>query len=138
MTMAQTTGGGLRKDDVEKAKEVVSSVADKAKDAASSVSHRAGEVASTVGHKAEDATSAVGSSMKSLASTIRESGPHGGMMGSATSTVADTLESGGRYLEEHGLRGMADDLTHVIRRNPIPAVLIGIGLGYMIARATRS
>jgi hypothetical protein len=33
---------------------------------------------------------------------------------------------------------MADDLSGVIRRNPIPALLIGIGIGFLLARSTRS
>jgi F0F1-type ATP synthase assembly protein I len=35
------------------------------------------------------------------------------------------------------LTGIADDLTGVIKRNPIPAVLVGIGIGYLIAHALR-
>ena len=60
------------------------------------------------------------------------------MLGSAASAVADTLESSGRYLEESGLSGIGEDLTSMIRRNPVPALLVGIGLGFLIARATRS
>jgi len=120
------------------AKDAASSIGDKAKDAASSVAQKAEDIASNVGQKAEDATTAVGDSMKNLAGTIRENAPHGGFVGSASSTVADTLESGGRYLQEEGLKGIGEDLTNLIKRNPIPALLVGIGLGYMIARATRS
>jgi hypothetical protein len=76
--------------------------------------------------------------MKSLAGTIREKAPHGGFVGQASSTVAETLERGGRYLEEQGLSGIGDDLTNLIRRNPIPALLVGIGVGFLLARATRS
>jgi len=122
----------------DKAKEVASNVSDTARDAASSAAHTASEMASNVGQKAEDATSSVGSSMKSLAGTLRERGPHGGFAGQATSSVADSLERGGRYLEEQGLRGIGEDLTNLIRRNPIPALLVGIGVGYLLARATRS
>jgi hypothetical protein len=131
---AQETGTAV----ADKAKETASYVTDKAKEAASTVGQKASDVASTIGHKAEDATSAVGGSMKSLAGSIREKLPHEGVMGSATTAVADTLESGGRYLQEEGLSGMADDLTNLIRRNPIPALFIGIGIGFLIARATRS
>jgi hypothetical protein len=52
--------------------------------------------------------------------------------------VASALDSTGHYLEEQGLSGMAEDLTNLIRRNPIPALLIGVGLGYLLARMTRS
>jgi len=119
-------------------KDMASGAMDKAKEMASSVAHTAGNVASAVGRKAEDATSAMGSGIKSLGGTIREQGPHSGMLGSATSGVAGALETSGRYLEEHGLSGIGEDLTNLIRRNPFPALLVGIGVGYLIARATRS
>jgi hypothetical protein len=131
---AQEAGSAL----AEKAQDFASTAAEKAQGAASTVAHKAGEVASNVGHKAEDAVSAVGGGMKSLAGTIRENAPQGGMFRSASSTVADTLEDSGRYLQEHGLSGLGRDLTNMIRRNPLPALLIGVGLGYLIAQATRS
>jgi hypothetical protein len=111
---------------------------DKAKQAASTVADKAKGVASAVGEKAESAVSAVGGGMQSLAGTIREKGPHGGVFGGAASGMAGALDSSGRYLEEQGLSGMAEDVTNLIRRNPIPAMLVGIGLGYLLARLTRS
>jgi hypothetical protein len=126
----------------DKVRNVASAVGEKALDAASAVAHTAGSIASSVGDKADHATAAVGGGMKSLGETIRDKGPHSGVMGSATSTVADTLEGGGRYLQEHGLSGIGEDLTNLVRRNPVPAVLLGIGLGlglgYLIARVTSS
>jgi len=123
-------------DAANKAKEAGSTLTQKAGDAASFVGKKAEDAASFVGKKAEDATSAMGSGMKSLADTIREKGPEGGTLGSATSAVASTLESGGRYLQEHGLSGIGGDMANLIKRNPIPALLVGIGLGFLIARAT--
>jgi len=76
--------------------------------------------------------------MGSLGHAVREHVPSEGMMGRAGSAVADTLEAGGHYLEEHGLKEMGDDITNMIRRNPIPALLVGIGIGFLLARATRS
>lgn len=121
-----------------KASEAAWGATQKAKDLASSVGQQATDVASNVGQKAEDATSAVGGSMRSLAGTLRENMPHEGMLGSASSAVADTLDRSGRYLQEEGLQGVGEDLTNLIRRNPIPAVLIGIGVGFLIARSMRS
>jgi len=119
-------------------KDVAHTAMDKAKDMASSVAQTAGNVASAVGRKAEDAASGLGSGIRSLGGSIREQGPHSGVLGSATSGVAGALESSGRYLEEHGLSGIGEDLTNLIRRNPFPALLVGIGVGFLIARATRS
>jgi hypothetical protein len=122
----------------EKARDLASTAADKARETASDLGHKASEAAATVGHKADDAAASVGGSMKSLAGTVREKLPHEGMMGSASSAVADTLERGGRYLQDEGLSGMANDFTNLIRRNPIPALLIALGIGFLIARSTRS
>jgi len=104
------------------------------RDAASNVAHKVADAGSYVGHKAEEATATVGGEMKSFAGTIREKGPHDGMLGNASAAVANTLESAGRELQEHGLSGIADDITNTIRRHPVPAVLIGLGLGFMVAR----
>jgi ElaB/YqjD/DUF883 family membrane-anchored ribosome-binding protein len=59
------------------------------------------------------------------------------MLGSAAGYTASGLERTGRYIEEQGVSGMMDDLTDVIRRNPVPAVLIGLGVGFLIGRALR-
>jgi hypothetical protein len=120
-----------------KAQETAGNVVDKAKQVAGNVADKARDVASAVGDKAESATQAVGSGMQSLAGTIRDKGPQGGVLGGAASGVAGALESSGRYLEQEGLSGMAEDLTNLIRRNPIPAVLVGVGLGFLLARLTR-
>jgi hypothetical protein len=69
--------------------------------------------------------------MGSLAGTVRENVPGG-------EYVADAIESGTRYFQEHSFRDMADDVAGVIRRNPIPALLVGIGLGFILARSLRS
>jgi len=91
-----------------------------------------------VGEAADAGASAVGGGLKSLAGTIREQGPQEGVFGQAASTVAQGLETGGRYLQKEGLTGMADDVTEMIRKNPIPAVLVGVGIGFLLGQLTRS
>jgi hypothetical protein len=129
---------GQEKGMMDTAKETASNVADKAKQAASNVADRAKEVASAAGEKADSAVSSVGRGMESLAGTIRDKGPQSGVLGGATSSVASALDSTGRYLEEQGLSGIGEDVTNLIRRNPIPALLVGVGLGFLLARMTRS
>jgi hypothetical protein len=127
-------GGGTAV--AEQAKDMGSQALDTAKDVAANVAQKAGDVASFIGKKAEDATSAVGSGIQSVGSAIREKGPQSGVIGSASSAVGSTLESSGKYLSDQGLSGIGEDLTNLIRRNPLPALLIGIAAGYLIARAT--
>lgn len=135
--------GGNRVEDTfekaaDKAKDAGANIASKTKDIASNVAKSTEQFASSVGRKAEEATSGLGTGMKSLADTVREKGPHGGVLGQASERVADTLESGGQYFEDSGLKDIANDVSKLVRNNPIPALLLGIGLGYLIARATRS
>jgi hypothetical protein len=105
---------------------------------AGNVMDKAKEAGSFISEKADQATGAVGSSMESLGHSLRERAPHGGMVGAAGEAVASRLEQGGRYLEEHGVGDMAGEISTMIRRNPLPAVLIGIGVGFFLARLTRS
>jgi len=109
-------------DMAEHVQDMASNVADKAKDMASNVADKAKQVAGTVTDKADSAVSSAGSGIQNLAGQIRDRGPQSGVLGSATSTVASTLENTGKYLEEQGVTGMADDLTNMIKQYPIPAV----------------
>ena len=105
--------------------------------AASSATSKAQELASTASKRVDEATAALGERVRSAGSTLRERGPHDGMLGTATGTVADSLERTGRYIQEEGILGMAEDVTELIRRNPIPAVLVGVGIGFMLAKLLR-
>jgi len=121
---------------VDKAKDAGAGAADRAKDVASGFASKAKDTAGDLSKRAEDATHAVGSGMQSLAGTLRDNLPKEGMLGTASSSVAKSLEASGKYLEKEGLAGIAEDMTDMIRRNPIPALLVGIGLGFLLARAT--
>jgi ElaB/YqjD/DUF883 family membrane-anchored ribosome-binding protein len=127
---------------VDRAKEGFGQAADKARDAAShageSLRDAAQGVGQAVANKAEQATSAVGGGIQNLADTVRQHTPDSGMLGTASRSVADTLDQTGRYIEDRNLSGMMDDLTGLVRRNPIPAVLIGLGVGFLLGRALRS
>lgn len=121
---------------MDKAKDTGTGIMEKAKDVASNVAGKVGDAASWAGHRADDAASGMGSGMKSLGETIRDKGPQSGILGGATSAVGGAIESAGSYLEDKGLSGIGGDLTDLIRRNPIPAILIGVGLGFLLARLT--
>ena len=119
----------------ESASGTMAAVAETAKEGASKAGEMVKDAGSFVGKKADEAAKTVGGGMESLGGTIRDKGPHSGVLGSATSAVAGTLESGGRYLHEQGLSGIADDVTNTIRKHPVPALLIAVGLGFLCARA---
>ena len=131
---AATTGAaGLG----QKAQDTASGVADKARNGASNVSQRAGEMAHRAEDRADDTLSSMGQRMSSMAGSLRQSAPREGVIGSAAGAVADRLDSGGRYLQSHGVGDITNDLAGVVRRNPLPSVCIAFGVGFLIGMASR-
>lgn len=45
------------------------------------------------------------------------------------------LETTAQYLRNSGLRHLSRDLTHVVQQNPIPALLCGLAVGFIVGRA---
>lgn len=123
------TGGSTFQDVpvVDRAREMVGAAADKVEAAATSATKKVDQAAATAG-----------SNIRNFADNIKDRGPQEGMLGDATKSVAGTIEAGGKYLEEQGVSGILDDMAGVIKRNPVPAILAGVGLGILIARAFRS
>ena len=60
------------------------------------------------------------------------------MLGRASEGLADGLESVGGYMSDKNLSGMMGDVTDLIKRNPIPALLVGLGIGYLLGKSLRS
>jgi hypothetical protein len=122
----------------DKAQDFGRNVMDKGKDLAQNAADRVSDTARSVGEQAEKATNRIGDRMKNVAQTVREKAPQSGFLHSASESIADGLESSGDYLQEKGLSGIAGDVSDLIRRNPIPALLLAVGIGFLIARSFRS
>jgi len=138
---------------VQDAKGKAQDAANKSADAARDLGHEAAQKARDIGHDLADAgrsaasaagkavdqaTSKTGEGIASLGDTVREYGPRQGYMGQATETVASSIEKTGQYLQSEGFSGMTNDLTEMVKRNPLPALLFGIGVGFILARLTSS
>jgi hypothetical protein len=80
---------------------------------------------------------AMGEKIDALAEAIRETAPQEGIIGMAAAGVAEKLDAAGSYLHTTDFDRMVDGVSTVIRRYPIPSLLIGLGIGYLLARATR-
>jgi uncharacterized protein YjbJ (UPF0337 family) len=55
--------------------------------------------------------------------------------GSAATAVTNTVAGVGTYVQDKGLQGLSGDLTDLIRRYPVPALLIGLGVGFVLGRS---
>jgi hypothetical protein len=128
----------IKNQPADKARDAANQAVDKAKDAASQAGEAVHQAAHVIGQKAEDATSVVAGGIHTLAEKVREQGPDHGMLGKATQTVAGGLDDASKYLDQKNLSGMVDDVSGLIKRNPIPALLIGIGVGFLLGRTLRS
>jgi len=120
----------------QKAQETASNLGQRAQDVASNVAQRAQDFASTAAERTDEAISAAGNRMSSWGSQLRENAPREGIVGSAASGVADTLQSGGQYLQQHDLSDMASDLTRVVRNYPIASLCIAFGVGCFLGMAS--
>lgn len=120
---------------LQRAANVADFATNKVEDAAAFAGRKAEDAADYVEKKAGAASAAAGSGLRSLGSSVRDGGPESGATGNASAAMADALDKSGRYLEEEGIKDMAEDITNLIRRNPVPAMLVGIAAGYLVGRA---
>lgn len=123
---------------MEKGRDMAGAAMEKGRDMAQSAADRAKEFGTAARDRADSGVQSVGSSIRSAAATIEQNAPHSGMIGDAASRLHDTLENTGRYLEEKGVSGVADDLGGLIRKHPVPSVLVGIGLGILLGQLLTS
>lgn len=110
---------------------------DAAADRARGGTDKAAGVVSAIGEKAHDVAAAIGE----CATQTKQSVQH--MASSAASSVehakdavvdwtSDAVHHPGEYLKAGG-----DELTSLVRRYPIQALVVGIGIGFLLAKATR-
>jgi len=97
---------------------------------------KAAEVGDAAANKVDSAMTATGEQMSTLAQTVREKAPEG-KAGEVASKAADALDRGGEYLQTADLQMVRGDLERVIREHPIESLLVGVGIGYLVARSTR-
>jgi uncharacterized protein YjbJ (UPF0337 family) len=86
-------------------------------------------VAATVTGAAQDVASRVTEVAGTAATKAQE------VAGSAATAVTDTVAGVGTYVQGKGLQGLSGDLTDLIRRYPVPALLIGLGIGFVLGRS---
>jgi hypothetical protein len=122
----------------DKGREAVESVGAMASHAGSAVGAMASDAVGDVGRKADSLASSAGAGMKEMGDRLSRSGPQSGMLGSATHAVGQSVRDGGEYLESAKLSGMGNDIAQMVRQNPLPAVGIAFGLGWLLASRMRN
>ena len=108
-----------------------------ATEAVAGMAAKAQELGAATVSTASEAATVVGEQMGSLAGRIRDHAPHDGAIAAAATAVAGGLESASTYLKEKDYQNLATDLTALVLSYPVPALLVGVGLGYLLARSTK-
>jgi uncharacterized protein YjbJ (UPF0337 family) len=106
-------------------------------EAVAGMTAKAQELGAAAVNTAREAATAVGEQMGSLAGVIREHVPQNEGIAAATTAVAGGLESASTYLKEKDYENLAADLTALVRNYPVQALLVGVGVGYLLARGTK-
>ena len=90
-------------------------------------------VSSAVG-KMDSIASTVGEKLEAAASLIRGKALSEGTLEKAATELADGLEEAGFYLRNQGVSGAIEDAEILIRRYPVQSLLVGVCVGFFLAR----
>lgn len=118
----------------DKAKEAAACVSDMTTHAAAAAGAIAQQAACDIGRKADDLTARAGANMQEWGDRLDRQAPQQGVFAKASRNAAQALQGSGEYVESAKLSGMAEDVANLIRQNPIPAILIAVGLGWFVGR----
>lgn len=98
----------------------------------------ASQTAGEIGKQSDELTARAGVGVQAMGDRLGQCCPQSGLLGTASQTIAKTVREGGEYIEEAKLSGMTADVASVIRKNPISAILIALGMGWCVGRKLRS
>ena len=101
------------------------------------ISGAAQEFVSDVAAKVSETTQQMGKRVEAIGKSVRRTVSSEGAVGGVVASAANTFEGAGAYLQEVKWENMVEDLTNLIRRYPLPSLLIGLGVGYLLARNTK-
>lgn len=118
----------------ENAKEAASAVGEMTGHAAAAVGAMAKQATRDAERRADDLVADAGVGIQGMGDRLSQNTPQSGVLGTVSQSVARSVKEGGQYLEDRKLSGITEEVAQVIRRNPIPSVLIAIGLGWFVAR----
>lgn len=88
--------------------------------------------ASRMIHTVQETAHNVGSSLAEMAGEVKSQAE--AAASTAATAVTDTVAGAASSLQETSVNDLAGTLTDVIRRHPIPSLLIGLGIGFVLAR----
>jgi ElaB/YqjD/DUF883 family membrane-anchored ribosome-binding protein len=113
-------------------------VGDKIADAASQAKERVSEFGRTAAQKVDESRGSTAATLKGTADSIRSGAQSSGQaITDVANRTAEKIDATADYIRDHDFRGMMADLEQVVRRNPTPALVGAIGIGFLLGAAMR-
>lgn len=109
-------------------------VANRTEELADAAVVKARDAASMARETVRDVGNHIGEAAESLQDKIRRTGHDAA---DVVSSVTERVRSSANNVREQGFEGLMDDLGSLIKQYPIHAVLIGVGMGFLLARGKR-
>lgn len=94
---------------------------------------RRGDEPDDISRKVSNVASEVREGISNFVDGVKEKIP-GDAVRKMSETVSQVSDQVRGYIEDRGIRGLTDDVTDVIRRYPVPALLCGVLIGVLLAR----
>lgn len=92
--------------------------------------------ATPMNERINQALGATGRQLNSLAQELRARAPQG-QPGAMASSAAEVLDRGAGYLQGADAESLRGDLERLIRANPLQALVIGVGVGFLLGRTLK-
>ena len=119
--------------------DLVDQVKSTASDAVERAKEQGQQAAGAVEDAANQGLDRAAGAAQGMADTLRQQAPN--LPGDRTTELAyqaaGGLERGAEYLRETDLASMRGDLEDLIRRHPTQSLMIGLAVGFLVARAFR-
>jgi len=113
---------------------------DQISEAVTSVKDKAQDLGKMAADKVNESRTSAANGLASAASTIHQKAdtlPGGDTVHSMAHTTADKLAATADYVRSHEMKDVIADLEQVVRRNPGPALLAAVAVGFMAGRMFR-
>lgn len=94
---------------------------------------RRGDEPDDISRKVSNAASEVREGITNFVEGVKQKIP-GDAVRKMSDTACEVTDQIRGYIEDRGIRGLTDDVTDVIRRYPMPALLCGVLIGALLAR----
>ena len=113
-------------------------VGDKIADAASQAKERVSEFGRTAAQKVDESRSGTAATLKGTADSLRSGAQSSGQaITEVANKTAERIDATADYIRDRDFRDMMADLEQVVRRNPTPALVGAIGIGFLLGAAMR-